>query len=74
MPIALHKGTRTCTKRSLYPLNSFMSYKRLSPSYKTFVTSLDSIPIPQIVDEVFSHRKWKEAIDLEMKALEENRI
>ena len=41
--IAHRKGARACTK---HPLSNFVSYSRLSPSYKAFVSSLFSVSIP----------------------------
>lgn len=39
---------------SLYPLNSFLSYERLTVSYKTFVTSLVNNPTLKNADEALS--------------------
>ena len=51
LPIALRKGKRTCT----YPISSFVSYHQLSfPTY-SFLTSLDSISIPNSVHEALYH-------------------
>ena len=33
IPIALRKGTRTCTK---YPISKYLSYKKLSKTHKAF--------------------------------------
>ncbi|KAH7569702.1 hypothetical protein JRO89_XS06G0248200 [Xanthoceras sorbifolium] len=38
IPIALRKGTRTCTQ---HPLNLFLSYKNLSHNHRAFLTSLN---------------------------------
>lgn len=39
-PIALRKGTRTCTKR---PICNFVSFDLLSPVYRSFVSNLDQV-------------------------------
>ena len=33
LPIAIRKGTRECTKRPLYPLAHFLSFKNFSPHH-----------------------------------------
>ena len=40
LPIAIRKGTRECTKRSFYPLSHVVSFEKLSPFHKSFLTSL----------------------------------
>ena len=69
IPIALRKGTRACTK---YPLSKFVSYSHLSPSYRAFVSKLDSVSIPNHVQEALSNPNWKNAIVEEMKAVHKN--
>jgi hypothetical protein len=52
LPIALRKGTRAATLKEIdryglvHNLGNYVSYEALSPSYKAFVASLQSIPIP----------------------------
>jgi hypothetical protein len=46
LPIALRKGTRECTKRPLYLLAHFLSFKQFSPSHKAFLNNLETIAIP----------------------------
>jgi len=69
IPIALRKGTRTCTK---HPLSQFVSYSRLSPSYKALVLHLTSVSIPNHVQKALSSPTWKSAMVEEMKALHKN--
>ena len=69
MPIALQKRTRACTK---HPLSKFVSYSHLSPSYRAFVSKLDSVSIPNNVHEALSNPSWKYAMVEEMKALHKN--
>ena len=69
IPIAHRKGVRTCTQ---HPISQFVSYSRLSPSYRAFVSSLSSISIPQHWQEAILKSEWKEAMVEEMKALKKN--
>ena len=73
LPIALRKGTRTCTQQSLYSLSSFLFFKKFSPTHKTFLTNLNTTPTPSSVSEALSDRKWKQAMDVEMEALNKNK-
>jgi hypothetical protein len=50
-----------------------MSYNRCSPSFKSFIVSLDSVPIPTNWKEAKEDPKWKEAMLEEMRALEKNK-
>lgn len=69
LPIAVRKGTRTCTKHPLYPLSSFVSYERLSSSHKSFLTHLNTISIPKTLSEALKSEEWKQAMRVESKAL-----
>ena len=44
MPIALRKGVRSCVK---YPMSNHLTYAKLSPQYKGFIASIDSIVVPR---------------------------
>ncbi|CAH9119777.1 unnamed protein product [Cuscuta epithymum] len=68
LPIALHKGTRSCT----HPISSFVSYSQLSPASCSFVASIDSISVPKSVKEALSHPEWRHAMVEEMNALDLN--
>lgn len=69
LPIALRKGVRTCTK---HPVANFLSYHRLSPTYRSFITTLDASVIPKSVEEALKDPNWKEAMVEEMRALKKN--
>ena len=73
LPIAIRKGTRECTKRPLYPLANFISFKKFSPSHRAFLVSLNTITIPNTLSEALSNEKWKQAMNVEMEALEKNK-
>jgi len=68
LPIALRKGKRSC----IYPISSFVSYNQLSFCSWCFVTSLNSIPIPNTIGEALSHPGWCAAMKEEMEALDAN--
>lgn len=42
LPIAHRKGVRGCTK---HPIERYVAYGKLSPSYKAFVTNLDNVKV-----------------------------
>ncbi|KAL0560758.1 hypothetical protein IC582_001171 [Cucumis melo] len=44
LPIALRKGTRSCTKHSI---SNYASYENLSPQFRAFTASLHSTTIPK---------------------------
>ena len=44
IPIALRKGTRSCTKDSIC---NYMSYSNLQPKFKVFTESLDTATVPK---------------------------
>ncbi|KAL0549431.1 hypothetical protein IC582_013913 [Cucumis melo] len=70
IPIALRKGTRSCTK---HPICNYVSYDNLSPQFRAFTASLDSTIIPKNIYTALECPKWKNAVMEEMKALEKNR-
>ena len=69
LSIAVRKGVRSCTQ---YPISNFVSYDSLSPSYRTFLSSLNSISIPHGLKKAIYDPKWKNAMVEEMKALAKN--
>ncbi|KAL0550799.1 hypothetical protein IC582_009862 [Cucumis melo] len=70
IPIALRKGTRSCTK---HPICNYVSYDNLSPQFRAFTASLDSTIIPKNIYTALECPKWKNVVMEEMKALEKNR-
>ncbi|RDX85259.1 hypothetical protein CR513_33579, partial [Mucuna pruriens] len=57
----------TCNPHPIY-----LSYHRLSPSYFSFVSSVSSITIPKSVCEALNHPGWRQAMIVEMQALEQS--
>ncbi|KAL0533130.1 hypothetical protein IC582_030345 [Cucumis melo] len=70
IPIALRKGTRSCTK---HPICNYVSYDNLSLQFRAFTASLDSTIIPKNIYTALECPEWKNAVMEEMKALEKNR-
>nr|KYP45441.1 Retrovirus-related Pol polyprotein from transposon TNT 1-94 [Cajanus cajan] len=69
LPIAIHKGIRTT--RNPHPLYACtLSCHRLSPSYFSFVSSLDSVSIPKSTGEAMVDSRWRQAMLDEMDALQ----
>ena len=73
LPIAIRKGVRECTKRSLYPLSQYVSFERFSSSHKSFLTHLNTITIPKTTSEALGQKEWRDAMRVEMDALEKNK-
>jgi transposase InsO family protein len=69
LPIAVRKGTRTCTS---HPLSHFVSYDHLSPSFRAFSVSLSSVVVPKSYQDALSHPGWNSAMQEEMRALDMN--
>ncbi|WVY92731.1 hypothetical protein V8G54_031819 [Vigna mungo] len=72
LPIAIRKGPRKCTKQPLYPLSNYLSFENFSPTHKAFLVNLNTTFLPNTLFEALSDRKWRQAMDVEMEALEKN--
>ena len=68
LPIALRKGRRQC----VHPISSFCTYNPLSSQSCSFITSLDSISLPNTFQEALSHPGWRSAMIEELDALNGN--
>jgi len=79
LPIALRKSTRinAGVPRPRYgfedDISNYVSYASLSPSYKSFLASLQLVQIPKDWKEAKHNPKWKEAMLEELAALEKNK-
>jgi len=69
LPIALRKEKRSCAK---YPKSQFVSTEKLSMQHQSFLSAIDSIRIPTLVQEALKDENWVRAMNEEMKALEKN--
>ena len=68
VPIALRKRIRSCAQ---YPISNYVTYDRLSPSLRAFVTNLSGVQIPKNIQEALEDSKWRQAVIEEMSALEQ---
>jgi len=87
LPIAVRKGTRVTAGKppsrygfedvsndgSRNDIANYVSYESVSPSYKAFLASLQSVQIPRDWREAKQNPKWKEAMLEELAALEKNK-
>lgn len=56
----------------LYPLNNYLSYDSLSPSYKHFVLQVSSHYEPTYYHEAIPFPHWRQAMHEELTAMEDN--
>ncbi|RDX75632.1 hypothetical protein CR513_44461, partial [Mucuna pruriens] len=59
--------------KNLSILSNYLSFNKFSLAHKTFFANLNFISIPTIVFEGLFEKNWKQAIDIEMEALEKNK-
>jgi hypothetical protein len=69
LPIALRKSKHGVK----YAIRNYVSYKCLSPSYRAFVASLQSISIPTDWKAAKQDPKWRQAMMEELDALRKNK-
>ena len=62
-----------CTKRPLYLLSYVVSFEKLSPFYKSFLTSLNNIYILTTLSKVLFNENWREVMNVEMEALKKKK-
>ena len=58
--------------KSKYPVANYMSTKRLSKSYKSFVNQISGVSVPNKVQDALGDPIWRKAMDEEMDALKKN--
>ena len=67
--IAWRKGVRSCTQ---HPIGNFISYDKLSPTFRAFTSNITEIQVPRDIQEAFKYPTWKAAVDEEVRALAKN--
>ena len=60
------------TKSMICFISQFVSISSLSPTLSCFVSHLSSVSIPKKVQAAISDFGWRQAMELEMKALHHN--
>ena len=63
-----------CIKRLLYLLSYVVSFEKLSPFYKSFLTSLNNIYILTTLSKVLFNENWREVMNVEMEALKKKKL
>ena len=56
-----------------YPINTFLTYQRLSPLHAAFLTTISSVHEPKNFQEAQSQGIWQKAMAEELTTLEENK-
>lgn len=72
VPTGKSSGTSTASSASMYPISSYMSYTSLSDSYFKSVCNFAAVKEPTSYAEAIPDPKWIEAMDQELKALNDN--
>ena len=67
LPLALQRGRRSCRSPVRYgfekhDLANFMSYSHISPAYRVFIASLQTVPIPSDWRCAKQDPRWKSAM------------
>lgn len=60
------------TSSTKHPLNRYISYSNISSAYRTFVHNISHMVEPDTYEQASQDPKWVEAMQAELKALEEN--
>ncbi|XP_070015759.1 uncharacterized protein [Nicotiana sylvestris] len=55
-----------------YPISNYISYNNISPKYTAFLAAFSSVTEPQSYTEAAQDPSWIEAMQAEIKALQEN--
>ena len=79
LPVALRKGIRVGAGKPQnryhdeHDIANYVTYTSVSPSYKAFIASLQSVVIPRDWKVAKQDPKWHEAMIEELNALEKNK-
>ena len=58
---------------SKYPISKYMSYSKLSSTHNAYLSAIDHSHEPQTFEDASQHEVWKQAMDNELAALDENK-
>ncbi|PRQ49627.1 putative RNA-directed DNA polymerase [Rosa chinensis] len=62
----------TLTAKSKYPVANYMSTRRLSKSYESFMNQISAVSVPNKVQDALGDPKWRKAMEEEMEALQKS--
>ncbi|KAK1414482.1 hypothetical protein QVD17_30227 [Tagetes erecta] len=60
------------TSSTVHPLSNYVSYNNFSESHKVFLAAITSVNEPKSFKEAMQDKNWRDAMQREIKALEEN--
>ena len=60
------------TYKPTHPISNYVSYKRVTPTHAAFLSTISSYSEPQNFHEANSQEVWKEAMQEELKALDQH--
>ncbi|CAH9133803.1 unnamed protein product, partial [Cuscuta epithymum] len=66
------RPTASSVNSTVYPLSDFISYEKFSSSHKAFLAAITSRDEPKYFSQAVQDPLWREAMQKEVKALEEN--
>lgn len=58
-------------KKALYSISNYLTYEKLSPSYKDFTIAISSSYEPKHYHQAVKYSHWKDAMQSVIRALEE---
>ncbi|PRQ56213.1 putative RNA-directed DNA polymerase [Rosa chinensis] len=62
----------TLTAKSKYPVANYMSTRRLSKSYESFVNQISAVSVPNKVQDALGDPNWRKAMEEELEALQKS--
>ncbi|PNX93517.1 retrovirus-related Pol polyprotein from transposon TNT 1-94 [Trifolium pratense] len=62
----------TCPVGTLYPLSQYVNYANFSPRHRNFLAAITAATEPQSFAEAVKDVRWRNAMQLEIEALEKN--
>ena len=70
-PPLSRRSASTPVSSTMYPIDQYVSFAYLSPSYHAFTASLSSVYVPLLHAEALAHPGWHVSMEEEMNAIHE---